>query len=138
MSITERQKKLVQRSFVQIEPHAEAAAELFYQTLFQYDPSLKQLFKSDIKSQGQKLMMTLRVAVRGLDDINALVPVLHQLAERHVGYGVQAKDFTPVGNALLYTLKMGLGDAWTPELRQAWVDTFRMIATVMKAHTFNS
>ena len=33
MSITERQKKLVQRSFVQIEPHAEEAAELFYQTL---------------------------------------------------------------------------------------------------------
>tara|TARA_Y100000588_G_scaffold319238_1_gene349194 strand:- start:74 stop:229 length:156 start_codon:yes stop_codon:yes gene_type:complete len=51
---------------------------------------------------------------------------------------VQAKDFTPVGNALLYTLKIGLGDAWTPELRQAWVDTFRMIATVMKAHIFNS
>lgn len=83
-------------------------------------------------------MMTLRVAVRGLDDVNALVPVLHQLAERHAEYGVQAKDFTPVGNALLYTLKMGLGDAWAPELRQAWVDTFRMIATVMKAHTFNS
>ena len=50
----------------------------------------------------------------------------------------QVKDFTPLGNALLYTLKMGLGDAWTPELRQAWVDTFRMIVTVMKAHAYKS
>ena len=82
-------------------------------------------------------MATLKLAVRGLDDLDGLAPVLHALAERHVDYGVEAKDFTPVGNALLYTLKVGLGEQWTPELRQAWVDTFRTVATVMKAHAFS-
>ncbi|WP_341874715.1 globin domain-containing protein [Pseudoalteromonas xiamenensis] len=52
-------------------------------------------------------------------------------------YGVKASHFTPVGNALLYTLKQGLGEKWNPELRQAWVDTFRVVATVMKAHSFS-
>ncbi|MFC0117652.1 globin family protein [Pseudoalteromonas xiamenensis] len=137
MAITPRQKLLVQESFKLVEPIAEQAAGLFYQTLFTYDPSLKPLFKSDLKSQGKKLMMTLKVAVKGLDDLDALVPVLQQLAARHVDYGVKASHFTPVGNALLYTLKQGLGEKWNPELRQAWVDTFRVVATVMKAHSFS-
>jgi hemoglobin-like flavoprotein len=136
MPISERQKQLVQQSFAKVEPIAEQAAEIFYTTLFEYDPSLKPLFKNSMKAQGQKLMATLKVAVAGLDDLDRLIPVLHKLAERHVAYGVQAKDFTPVGNALLYTLKVGLGDDWNPELRQAWVDVFRVIAKVMKAHSF--
>ncbi|KZN39687.1 hypothetical protein N474_15265 [Pseudoalteromonas luteoviolacea CPMOR-2] len=138
MSITARQKQLVQDSFTKVEPIAEQAAEIFYNTLFHYDPSLKALFKSSMKSQGQKLMATLKVAVRSLDDLDSLVPVLQKLAERHVNYGVKASHFTPVGNALLYTLKKGLGDDWNPELRQAWVDVIRLVATVMKSHAFKS
>jgi hemoglobin-like flavoprotein len=137
MSITARQKQLVQESFARVEPIAEQAAEIFYQTLFEFDPSLRHLFKNDIKSQGKKLMMTLKVAVKGLDNLEGLVPVLHQLAERHVDYGVKAEHFTPVGNALLYTLKVGLGEHWNPEVRKAWVDTFRLVATVMKQHSFS-
>jgi hemoglobin-like flavoprotein len=137
MSITPRQKQLVQESFARVEPIAEQAAEIFYQTLFEYDPSLRRLFKDDIKSQGKKLMMTLKVAVKGLDNLEGLVPILHQLAERHVDYGVKAEHFTPVGNALLYTFKVGLGEHWNREVRQAWVDTFRLVATVMKQHSFS-
>ncbi len=136
MSITTRQIALVQGSFRKVEPIAEQAAEIFYNKLFEYDPSLKPMFKGDIKDQGRKLMATLKVAVNGASDLNKLVPVLHQLADRHVGYGVKPKDYTPVGNALLFALKTGLGDEFTPELRQAWVDTFRLIATTMKEHAY--
>ncbi|KID57181.1 hemin receptor [Pseudoalteromonas luteoviolacea] len=138
MSLTTRQKQLVQQSFAKVEPIAEQAAEIFYTTLFEYDPSLKALFKNSIKSQGQKLMATLKVAVNSLDDLDGLVPVLHKLAERHVGYGVKAEHFTFVGNALLYTLKKGLGSEWNQELREAWVSVFRLVATVMKSHAFNT
>lgn len=137
MSISERQKKLVQDSFAKVEPIADQAAEIFYNKLFEFDPALKALFKSDMKSQGRKLMSTLKVAVKGLDDLGSLVPVLEKIAVQHLSYGVQAKDYTPVGNALLYALKVGLGDAWNAELRQAWVDTFRVVAQVMKAKAYS-
>ncbi len=136
MSITTRQISLVQGSFRKVEPIAEQAAEIFYNKLFEYDPSLKPMFKGDMKEQGRKLMATLKVAVNGASNLDKLVPVLHQLAVRHVDYGVKPKDYTPVGNALLFTLKTGLGDEFTPELRQAWVDTFRLIATTMKEHAY--
>ncbi|GAA5316719.1 MAG: globin family protein [Candidatus Pelagadaptatus aseana] len=136
MTITPRQIQLIQESFKQVEPIADQAAEIFYNKLFEYDPALRPLFKSDLKDQGRKLMTTLKVAVNGLNDLDKLVVVLQQLAERHVGYGVKPEDYTPVGNALLFTLKTGLGPSWNPELRQAWVDVFRLMATVMKKHAY--
>ncbi|WP_045856298.1 globin family protein [Teredinibacter purpureus] len=132
MAITARQKQLVQESFSKVAPIADQAAEIFYTKLFEFDPGLRPLFKNDMKSQGRKLMSTLKVAIKGLDDLNSLVPVLEKIAVQHLDYGVRAQDYTPVGNALLYALKMGLGDQWNPELRQAWVDTFRIVAKVMK------
>lgn len=130
--ITERQKTLVQDSFALVEPIADQAADIFYNKLFEYDPALKPLFKGDIKQQGKKLMATLKVAIASLNDLDRLVPVLQQLAVKHLDYGVKVDDYTPVGNALLYTLKTGLGDACTPEVKQAWQDTFKVIATVMR------
>ncbi len=136
MSITPRQKALVQSSFAKVEPIADDAAKIFYDKLFEYDPKLKHMFKSDMKAQGRKLMSTLKVAIKGLDDLDSLVPVLENIAVQHLSYGVKDKDYTTVGNALLYALKTGLGSEWTPELRQAWVDTYRIVATVMKSKAY--
>ena len=54
-----KQKQLVQRSFAKVEPIAETAAELFYKKLFEFDPSVKAPFKTDITEPGRKLMATL-------------------------------------------------------------------------------
>ena len=70
------QKKLVQDSYAMVAPIAETAAELFYNKLFEFDPSLEALFKTDIKDQGRKLMATLRV--RSGDDQDYRVPSEHE------------------------------------------------------------
>lgn len=132
MALTNKQIRLVQDSFSQVEPIAEKAAEIFYDALFGIDPSLKPLFRNDMKVQGRKLMTMLKAAVDGLDDLEALVPALQQLAKRHNDYGTKKSHFTPVGNALLYTLKTGLGDGFTEEVRQAWVSVIHIVADTMK------
>jgi len=132
MAITQNQKQLVITSFKKVEPISEVAADIFYKKLFEYDPSLKVLFKSDIKSQGKKLMAALKLAVSSLNDLDALVPVLQKMAIKHVEYGVKVEDYTAVGNALLYALSQGLGEGFTKELRAAWADTYKVMATVMR------
>ncbi len=127
------QKRLVQTTFAKVEPIAEAAAELFYNKLFELDPALKALFKGDIKEQGRKLMATLKVAVKGLDDLEKLVPVLQDLGRRHAGYGVQDKDYGTVAVALLWTLGQGLKDDFTPEVEAAWTAVYAILAETMKA-----
>ncbi|GLQ75105.1 globin family protein [Vibrio penaeicida] len=132
MSVTQRQISLVQQSFKQVEPISEQAAEIFYNKLFEYEPELRPLFKGDLKIQGRKLMMMLKATVEGLQDVNALVPVLIQLAQRHNKYGVKRSHFSPVGNALLYTLKTGLGASYTKEHREAWVAVIHVVSDTMK------
>lgn len=132
MALTQRQIQLIQNSFRQVEPIAEKAAGIFYDALFAIDPSLKPLFRNDIKVQGRKLMSMLKAAVDGLDDLETLVPVLQQLAQRHNSYGTRKSHFTPVGNALLYTLKIGLGEGFTEEVRQAWITVIHIVADTMK------
>jgi hemoglobin-like flavoprotein len=132
MSLTQRQIELIQQSFAQVEPIADEAAAIFYRTLFTYDPDLKPLFKTDLKDQGKKLMSVLKVAVKGLNDLDKLVPVLQTLALRHTQYGVHLDDYTPVGDALIATLSAGLGEDFTEETQEAWIQVYGIIAEVMR------
>jgi len=132
MSLTNEQVALIQDSFAKVEPIADKAAEIFYNKLFEFDPYLKPLFKGSMVVQGNKLMKTLKVAIAGLNDLSKIVPVLENLAVKHVSYGARPQDYTTVGNALIFTLKTGLGAEFTPQVKQAWVDLFRLVAQVMK------
>lgn len=124
--------KLVQSSFKKVSPIAETAASLFYSKLFDLDPTLKSLFKTDIGEQGIKLMQMLSVAVNGLNDLEAIIPAVQQLGIRHIKYGVQDSHYDTVGEALLWTLEQGLGDEFTDEVKEAWTSVYIALATIMK------
>jgi hemoglobin-like flavoprotein len=126
------QKALVQTSFAQVRPIADAAAALFYTRLFELDPTLRPLFKGDMKEQGRKLMDMLTLAVKGLDRPEALLPALTALGRRHAGYGVNKHDYETVGEALLWTLEQGLGPSFTPDIREAWAALYRLVADTMR------
>lgn len=126
------QKLLVQKTFEMVAPIADVAAGLFYGRLFEVDPSLKPLFRGDIKDQGKKLMATIKVAVQSLDRLDALVPVVQALGRRHLAYGVRDEHYDTVGAALLWTLEKGLGDAFTPDVKEAWTIVYGILAKVMK------
>ena len=128
-----KHKDLVQSSFAFVVPIAGQAADLFYDRLFQIDPELRPLFKGDLSEQKKKLMQMLAAAVRGLDDLEALVPVVRDLGARHNGYGVKDEHYDTVATALLWTLEQGLGEAFTPETREAWVEVYGILAATMKS-----
>jgi len=134
--MTPQDKKLVQESFAKVAPIAEQAAALFYQNLFTMDPSLKALFKGDMKEQGEKLMKMIAVAVNGLDRLEAIVPAVQSLGRRHVDYGVKPEHYDTVGAALLQTLSMGLGAEFTPEVKDAWTTVYGVLAGTMKAAAY--
>jgi hemoglobin-like flavoprotein len=79
-----------------------------------------------------QVMRTVGTAVAGLKDIPKLIPVLKSLGEKHSKYGVKSEHFPIVGAALLWQLEQGLGDKWTPEVKQAWTDTYATIQSVME------
>ncbi len=133
--MTPEQIAHVQNTWKQVTPAAEQVAKLFYARLFELEPSYAPLFSGDMKSQGRKLMTMIGTAVSSLTRLETILPALEELAKRHVDYGVKARDYDVVGAALLWTLNEGLGDAFTPEVEEAWTLTYTTLAEVMIAST---
>lgn len=130
--MTPRQIELVQASWRQVLPIADAAAQLFYTRLFTLDPSLKHLFRGDMKEQGRKLMSMIGFAVKSLSRLEDLLPGLRALGQRHANYGVRDEHYATVGQALLSTLQEGLGEDFTTEVKDAWVAAYTVLANTMK------
>ncbi len=130
--LTPYKVKLVQDSFAMVVPIKDKAAEIFYSKLFEKDPSLRALFKGDMKEQGAKLMAMIATAVNGLTNLGAIVPAVQDLGKRHAGYGVTNQMYETVGASLLETLEAGLGDAFTPKVKGAWTEVYTVLATTMK------
>lgn len=123
----------VQSTWKAVEGIAPQAAALFYQNLFEADPTLKALFKGNMEEQGKKLMKMIGAAVGKLKDLDVLVPILQSLAKRHNGYGVQEAHYATVGAALLKTLEQGLGQAFTPQVKASWATVYGVMSSVMVA-----
>jgi hemoglobin-like flavoprotein len=130
--MTPKQVALVQDSWEKVQPVAEQAAQLFYSHLFSLDPSLKTLFKGDMKAQGRKLMNMIGFAVKGLARLDAIVPGVQALGRRHAGYGVQDSHYETVGAALIWTLRQGLGQSFSGEVQAAWTAAYSLLASTMK------
>jgi len=122
---------LVKDSFRKIVPIADQAAALFYARLFELDPSLRLLFRGDMREQGRKLMAMIATAVAALERLDQIVPAVRALGARHVGYGVREEHYATVGAALLWTLEKGLGADFTPAVKSAWTTTYTLLANTM-------
>lgn len=137
--MNDNQITLIQESFAKVVPIKDAAAEIFYSDLFETAPEVKPYFaNSDMKEQGTKLMATLGVVVNGLRDLDKIVPVAQELAVKHVDYGVKAEDYDKVGASLLRTLEKGLGEAFTPDVKEAWTTAYGTLSSVMKDAAYSA
>ena len=130
------QIKLVQDSFAKVAPISETAAVLFYDRLFEIAPQVKAMFPADMTEQRKKLMVTLAVVVNGLGNLESVLPAASALAKRHLSYGAKPSHYPVVGAALLWTLEKGLGDAWTPELAEAWTAAYGTLSGFMISEAY--
>ncbi len=131
--MTPQQVELVQASFNKVVPIASTAADLFYNRLFEIEPETRPLFPADLSEQKGKLMSMLGTAVTNLHRLDAILPAVKDLGQRHKGYGVTTAQYAPVGAALIWTLEKGLGPDFTPEVRMAWTEAYTALAGVMTA-----
>ncbi|MEJ2061050.1 MAG: globin family protein [Gammaproteobacteria bacterium] len=130
--MTPEQINQVKASWDAVLPIQDKAAALFYEKLFELDPALRPLFKGDMEEQGRKLMSMITTAVNALNRLDDVVPAVQALGRRHADYGVKDQDYDTVASALLWTLDVGLGDAFTDEVEASWVAVYGLLAGTMK------
>ena len=130
-AVSAAQVALVRDSFETVQTLGDAVADLFYGRLFDIAPQVRSLFPDDMTAQKRKLVAMLALAVSNLDKPEALVATVRDLGDRHAGYGALQAHYEPVGAALIWTLEQELGPDFTPEIREAWVETYRVITGLM-------
>jgi hemoglobin-like flavoprotein len=142
--INDKEKAALKRSWKLVIPIAETAADLFYRRLFELKPEYRSLFPDDLTQQKRKLLRMLAFVVRAVDfddhqwkdDVPAdedLLLVVLAMGRRHIElYRIPDESYATVGEALLWTLDFGLGDAFTPEVRSAWTQLYTSLAQMMR------
>lgn len=103
----------------------------FYSRLFVMAPESRELFPLSMSAQRDRLVTALGYTVSHVDDLERLVPYLQQLGRDHRRFGVSARHYGLVADALLATLADFLGPEWTPDLAQDWADAYSLVATTM-------
>ena len=127
------EKALVKETWQKVLPIADTAARLFYERLFEIDATARPLFRTtNLTEQRRKLIQALTMVVQRLEHVEKLATALADLARRHASYGVSNAHYDSVGAALLWTLEQGLGSAWTPQARTAWLHAYALVADVMR------
>jgi len=117
--MNDTQVTLVKKSWAKLEPIAPTAAALLYDRLFSVAPDVRPLFADDMAEQKRKLMQMLSAVVDSLDDLETIVSEVQALGRRRAGYGAKPEHYDLVGECLLWTLGQGLGEDFTPEVKDA-------------------
>jgi hemoglobin-like flavoprotein len=112
--------------------HGDQFAGFFYAHLHLAHPETRPMFPVSMAQQRDRLVNALGEVISNVDDLDAVVPMLQRLGRDHYRrYGVRARHYPMVAEALLATLAYHLGDAWTPEAELAWTDAYAVVAKVM-------
>jgi hemoglobin-like flavoprotein len=111
--------------FFSIEPNA--------QTVFSFGKDTEltdEFFKSDGLIRHAKFYMSM--IDRAIDllgpDSELLTEILIGLGENHIKFGVKPSYYPPMGQALIRTMEDMLGDKFTQEIKDAWVETYQALA----------
>jgi hemoglobin-like flavoprotein len=141
--IEESDKKLIADSWRLVVPIKETAADLFYRRLFEIRPDYRSLFPADMSAQKRKLITMLSFIVKSLDwpesawredvsEADDLFLVVLAMGRRHGAlYKIPRESYDSVGEALIWTLDQGLGEAFRPDVKTAWLRVYGLLAKTM-------
>lgn len=114
-----------------LEQYGEKITTRFYQLMFGNHPELLNIFNHANQKQGRQqraLAGTVYAAAQYIDNLEAILPVVKQIAHKHRSLGIKAEHYPIVGKHLLLAIKDVLGDAATDEIINAWAEAYGIIA----------
>lgn len=133
MAMTDRQKQLVRETYPRVIEMASPLSQLFYGQLFQMAPSVRPLFRGDIRVQGRKLMDMLKGLIECIDDTQQNLTLLRALGQRHAGYGVKPEHYDTVKAAFGWSLGQVLQSEYSGDVKAAWLALIDEVNGAMKA-----
>jgi methyl-accepting chemotaxis protein len=110
----------------------EGFARAFYRRLFADFPDVATLFqRTEWNRQYSSLMATLAYVVAGVERGDNLTPALRDLGAKHHRHGATPEHYPLVGATLMATFHAVLGETFTKEMEDSWIQAFEIISNQM-------
>jgi NAD(P)H-flavin reductase/hemoglobin-like flavoprotein len=127
--------RLMKKTLVQLRPKSEKAMAYFFAMLFTRHPELRPMFPAALSAHRRRLFAVLMRYVWASDQPAVLTPWLSELALSHRKYGVREGHFRTFCDALLTTIRVFSGGAWSAPAAGAWERALAHLAAVMTGAT---
>ena len=134
--LSEATRTIVKATVPALEAHGSEITQVFYRNMFAAHPELLDIFNTANQGQGRQqtaLAATVLAAAKNIDHLEALLPQVSHIANKHRALQVRPEHYPIVGEHLLGAIRQVLGDAATPEILAAWGEAYGAIADVFIA-----
>lgn len=114
-----------------LEKHGEDITKTFYKLMFTNHPELLNIFNHANQKQGRQqkaLANSVYAAAKYIDQLEAILPVVTQIAHKHRSLGIKPEHYPIVGEHLILAIKEVLKEAATEEIIEAWTKAYGVIA----------
>lgn len=131
--LNQETRDIIKATVPVLEEHGTAITKRFYEMMFENHPELKNIFNQTNQRKGDQpkaLANTVYAAAVHIDNLEAIVPVVKQIAQKHRSLNIKAEHYPIVGKYLLLAIKDVLGDAATDDIIDAWEQAYGVIADV--------
>ncbi|MDO6451280.1 NO-inducible flavohemoprotein [Oceanobacillus profundus] len=131
--LDQKTRDIIKATVPVLEEHGTAITKRFYQMMFENHPELKNIFNQTNQRKGDQpkaLANTVYAAAVHIDNLEAILPVVKQIAQKHRSLNIKPEHYPIVGENLLLAIKDVLGDAATDEIIDAWAKAYGVIADV--------
>ncbi|KAK9320921.1 globin-like protein [Lipomyces orientalis] len=134
MPLTSDQVKIVKATIPVLETHGATVTAHFYSNLLRDNPELKNIFNTTNQSNGHQskaLAGAVYAYAAHIDDLGALSPAVKRICHKHASLYIRPGQYEIVGKYLLGAFQEVLGNAFTPEVRDAWAAAYWQLANIM-------
>lgn len=131
--LTESQRAIIRATVPALQQHGEAITEHFYQSLFEAQPQLLNIFnKANQRAGGQaaNLATSILMYAANIDHLDKLAPMVERIAHKHGSMEVRPEHYPIVGHHLLLSIRAVLGDAATDDVLAAWGAAYGDLAEI--------
>jgi methyl-accepting chemotaxis protein len=130
--LSPRQTLLIKLSWSHLSNRLDEFGETFYRILFDLEPALKPMFKSDMEMQRAKFSAMVNHIVAHVQHPEKIEGEIQHLGYRHIDYGVKPQHYDMVMIAFLLAMERNLKRKWDTETKEAWTMAFVFIISQMK------
>ncbi|KAJ5261164.1 hypothetical protein N7478_011759 [Penicillium angulare] len=132
--LTPDQVQLIKATVPVLVEHGNTITTVFYENLLRENPDLNNVFNTPNQRNGHQpraLAGSLFAYASNIDNLGALSPAVELICHKHASLYIQPEAYAIVGKYLIEAMGQVLGDALTPEIKDAWGVAYWQLANIM-------